>query len=195
MLDRLRGRLNSALLQVGAEAARLLPSPTAWTVVGVLFAVFASYSFSLGGAAHAAIAGVLVLASGFFDMVDGAVARASNRVSKRGAFLDSTLDRVGEVALYLGILSGHYSAPVWILLALALSLLVSYARAKGDSLGISLAGIGIGERSERLIVLVIASLLGAVELGIFLIILLAGATFVQRVSRVTRQLRYDNKTG
>jgi archaetidylinositol phosphate synthase len=189
VLDRLRGRLNSALLGIGAGAARLLPSPTAWTILGVLFALLASYSYSLGGGLHAVLAGALVLVSGFLDVVDGAVARVTNRVSKRGAFLDSTLDRVGEVALYVGILLGAYAAPLWTLLALALSLLVSYARAKADSLGVGLAGIGVGERPERLIVLVAASLLGYVQYGILLVILLAGVTFLQRVYRVSGQLR------
>ena len=95
---------------------------------------------------------------GFFDVLDGAVARATGRTSQRGAFLDSTLDRVSEVVVFLGILVGGYASPFLVLLALSLSLLVSYTRAKGDALGVNLAGIGVGERSERLVVLIVTSL-------------------------------------
>ena len=107
--------------------------------------------------------------SGFFDVLDGAVARATGRTSQRGAFLDSTLDRVSEVVVFLGILVGGYVSPFLVLVALSLSLLVSYTRAKGDALGVNLAGIGVGERSERLIVLIVTSLLGIVGIGVLVV--------------------------
>jgi archaetidylinositol phosphate synthase len=129
-----------------------------------------------------------VLASGWFDIVDGAVARVTGRTSKRGAFLDSTLDRVAEVAVFVGILAGGYAQPLYVLLALSLSLLVSYTRAKADSLGVSLSGVGIGERSERLLVLAIASLVGLVQWGVVVVALIAGYTFLERVLKGTRSL-------
>ena len=73
-------------------------------------------------------------------------------------------------------------------MALSLSLLVSYTRAKGDALGVNLAGIGVGERSERLVVLIVTSLLGIVGLGVLIIVLLALITFVQRTVTVSRAL-------
>lgn len=126
--------------------------------------------------------------SGFFDIVDGAVARATNSVSKKGAFLDSTLDRVAEVAVYSGILLGGFASPLLSLLALSFSLLVSYTRAKADSLGVSLSGVGIGERSERLLVLSIFSIVGFVTYGVLLVSLLAAITFLERVYRASRAL-------
>jgi archaetidylinositol phosphate synthase len=131
---------------------------------------------------------LLVVLAGFFDVLDGAVARATGKISARGAFLDSTLDRVSEVLIFLGVLLGNYTVPFFVLLALALSLLVSYTRAKGDALGVNLAGIGVGERSERFVVLIVTSLLGVVALGVLIVAVLALLTFVERTIRVSRAL-------
>jgi archaetidylinositol phosphate synthase len=166
-----------------------MPSPTAWTVSGLAFSLLAAALFSRGGEPYALLAGLMVLVSGFLDIVDGSVARATNATSKRGAFLDSTLDRVGEAAIYVGILLGGYASPVLVILAITFSLMVSYTRAKADSLQVSLAGVGIGERSERLIVIVVASLLGVVSWGVIVVVALAAITFVERVARVTKSLK------
>jgi archaetidylinositol phosphate synthase len=185
LLDRLRSSLGAVLASLGRGATRLIPSPTAWTLIGLLFAVVA---FVFYGKGHPFLGGLMLALSGFFDVLDGAVARAAGKTSKRGAFLDSTLDRVAEVVVYLGIIVGGYTSPYLVLVALSFSLLVSYTRAKGDALGVSLAGIGVGERSERLVVLIVASLLGIVGLGVLLVALLALITFVQRTFTVSRAL-------
>ena len=188
MLDRLRTRLASCLSAVGSFFARLEFSPTAWTVVGVAVSLLAAWSYSTGGYSGELLGGVLILVSGWFDIVDGAVARATGRTSAAGAFLDSNLDRVAEVALFSGILLGGYAAPPAVLLALSLSLLVSYARAKGDALGVKLAGVGIGERSERLIILAVSSLVGLVGWGVLLVLAVAAFTFVERSYTALRGL-------
>ncbi len=185
MLDKLRGSLAASLASIGRGASKLIPSPTAWTLIGLLFA-FLAFIFYGGG--HPFVAGLMLALSGFFDVLDGAVARATGKTSQRGAFLDSTLDRVSEVVVFLGILVGGYVSPFLVLSALSLSLLVSYTRAKGDALGVNLAGIGVGERSERLVVLIVTSLLGIVGLGVLIIVLLALITFVQRTVKVSRAL-------
>jgi archaetidylinositol phosphate synthase len=185
VLDRLRESLRGVLGSFGSAAAKVIPIPTAWTLLGVFFAFLA---FIYYGRGSPVAGGVLVIFSGLFDVLDGAVARATGKTSPRGAFLDSTLDRVSEVVVYLGILVGNYVNPFFVLLALSLSLLVSYARAKGDSLGVNLAGIGVGERSERLLVLVVASLLSVVGLGVLIVGALALVTFVQRTFTVGRAL-------
>lgn len=164
----------------------MLPFPTAWTVIGLVFAFLA---FLYYGGGFPATAGLFLLLSGFFDLVDGAVARATGKTSARGAFLDSTLDRVSEVLVYMGIIIGNYTTSWVVLLALSMSLLVSYTRAKGDALGVNLAGVGVGERSERLVVLIVTSLLSVVVLGILAVAVLAFLTFVQRTVIVSRALR------
>jgi archaetidylinositol phosphate synthase len=190
VLDRLRGSLGEALASMGRAASKLVPSPTVWTVIGLLLALLASAFY---GGDRPFLGGVLLAVSGFFDVLDGAVARATGRTSQRGAFLDSTLDRVSEVVVFLGILVGGYASSFFVLLALSLSLLVSYTRAKGDALGVSLAGIGIGERSERLVVLIVASLLGIVGIGVLVVAFLALITFVQRAVKVSGALARAQK--
>jgi archaetidylinositol phosphate synthase len=130
-----------------------------------------------------------IVVSGVFDVLDGAVARVTGRVSKTGSFNDSTLDRLAEVAIYTGIIYGNLANPVLVLLALALSLLVSYTRAKGDSLGVQLSGIGIGERAERLLVLIVFAILDYLWIGIVIVLVLAAVTFVQRYLTIVRKLR------
>ena len=111
------------------------------------------------------------------------------RVSKTGSFSDSNLDRLAEVSIYGGIAyAGYGLSPVVVLLALAFSLLVSYVRAKGESLNIGISGVGVGERAERLIVLIVFSLVGYVWLGVYIVLILAVFTFVQRYVHVFRKL-------
>jgi phosphatidylglycerophosphate synthase len=119
------------------------------------------------------VAGVLVLAFGVFDLFDGALARATNRVSRFGAFLDSTLDRAGEAMTYLGI--GYGLAMAFVVdgfllatAAMAAAFMVSYTRAKAESLGFSSAGamstVGLMPREVRIVALTLG-LIGAGSLG------------------------------
>jgi len=189
VLDRLRARLESNLRSVGNLFARFESSPTAWTIVGLVVSLLAGAAYATSGYSGEAIGGALVLVAGWFDIVDGAVARVTGRTSKRGAFLDSTLDRVAEVAVYGGVLLGGYSPPIVVLLALAMSLLVSYTRAKGDALGVALSGVGIGERSERLLILAILSMVGFAYWGVIAVLVVALYTFLERTARATASLK------
>jgi len=192
VLDRLRARLESNLQSVGKWFAHLESSPTSWTMVGFLVSVLAAAAYSTSGFRGEAVGGVLVLVAGWFDIVDGAVARVTGRTSRRGAFLDSTLDRVAEVAVFAGILLGGYSPPILVLLALSFSLLVSYTRAKGDALGVALSGVGIGERSERLLILAILSIAGLAFWGVLLVLIVALYTFLERTMRAVVSLGGSN---
>lgn len=188
MLDRFRGRLEAYLGFVGKWFSLVEASPTTWTIVGLAFSILSGAAYSHAGYDGQLAGGVLILVAGWFDVVDGAVAGVTKRVSKRGAFLDSTLDRVAEVGIYLGILAGGLAPPVLVLTALSLSLLVSYTRAKGDALGIRLSGVGVGERSERLLILAVASIVGYVRWGVILVAVVAGYTFLERTIRAVRIL-------
>lgn len=192
LLDRLRSSLAGSLSTLGRYAAKVLPVPTGWTVLGLLFALLA---FLFYAGARPLLGGAMLALSGFFDIVDGGVARATGRTSQLGAFLDSNLDRVSEVAVYLGIALGALASPALVLLALSLSLMVSYARAKGDALGVSLAGVGVGERSERLVVLIVFSILHLVAIGVLIVLVLALITFVQRAVFVGRELARRSRPG
>lgn len=114
-----------------------------------------------------AAAGVVVFLGGFFDMFDGALARATGRVSSAGAFMDSVFDRSGEAVVYVGIVAGCVAAgfgPGEILAAsaMAAAFLVSYARAKAEGLGFEkgtgMAAVGLAPREIRLVILAIGLL-------------------------------------
>jgi archaetidylinositol phosphate synthase len=188
VLDRLRVRLETYLGCVGRWFSRLEASPTAWTMVGLAFSVLSGFAYSYSGYEGQLSGGLLILAAGWFDIVDGAVARVTGKVSRRGAFLDSTLDRFAEVAIFLGIMAGGLAPPLLVVAALSLSLLVSYTRAKGDALGVKLSGVGVGERSERLLILAVASIAGYSGWGVIVVAVVAGYTFLERTYRAVRAL-------
>ncbi len=186
MLNKLRHLLEPATSKLGAAAAKTGIPPSGWTALSLATASISACLYI--SPERATYAGVILLVSGFFDMVDGAVARATSRVSSRGAFLDSSLDRLGEVIVFTGILIGGYAPPYIALLALAFSMLVSYCRARGEALGVRVFGVGVGERAERLIILSLFSIAGFVYLGVWVVLALALATFVQRFTYVMKAL-------
>ncbi|MDG6997049.1 MAG: CDP-alcohol phosphatidyltransferase family protein [Nitrososphaerota archaeon] len=188
VLNRIRSSIRPLVDSIGRAFSATGLSPNTWTAVGFVISVIAGVLYaSRPGEPY--LAALLILLSGFFDVIDGAVARIANKVSKAGSFNDSTLDRLAEVAIYAGILYGGYTSPIYVLLALSFSLLVSYARAKGDSLGIALSGVGIGERAERLLALVVLSLLRFVWLGVLVVLVLAAFTFLQRYVAILQKLK------
>jgi phosphatidylglycerophosphate synthase len=135
--------LERASLAVGA-------SPTAFNLLGVAFGVAAGALFAFG---WLNLGGWAVLLGGAADVLDGRIARAQGVAGPRGAFLDSTLDRFAEVGAFVGLVvffSGSTPALVAVSTALGGSLLVSYARARGESVGV-VAKVGIMQRAERLL--------------------------------------------
>ncbi|MDH3276867.1 MAG: CDP-alcohol phosphatidyltransferase family protein [Nitrosopumilus sp.] len=181
MLNNLREALGPALEKMGKGFASTGLSPNFWTVVGLVFALLSALVYGLGIQYGLVIGGVLLLVSGFFDMVDGQVARVTGQTSKKGGYLDSMFDKIAETAIFLGILVGGYAEPYIVLLAITLSLLVSYARAKSDSLNIKLQGVGIGERAERLLVIAIIGIIGFMEIAVIIVVIIAAITLVQRM--------------
>ncbi len=124
------------------------------------------------------VGGLVVFAGGVFDMFDGTLARATGRVSKIGAFMDSVFDRAGEALVYVALVaglaaSGWANAPIFAAAAMASAFLVSYARAKSEGLGFSagtgMAAVGVMPREIRLVLLcgglVVGGLLGTQAVG------------------------------
>ena len=181
MLNNLRNSLKPYLQTIGKIFASTGISPNVWTAVGLVFAFISSLVYGISLEFSLILGGILILISGFFDIVDGQVARYANKISKSGGFLDSIFDKIAEVAIFFGILLGGYSEPYLVILAISLSLLVSYTRAKADTLGIKLQGIGIGERAERLLVIAIIGMIGFMEAAIIIVIIIAAITLVQRI--------------
>lgn len=181
MLNNLRNSLKPYLQTIGKIFASTGISPNVWTAVGLVFAFISSLVYGISLEFSLILGGILILISGFFDIVDGQVARYANKISKSGGFLDSIFDKIAEVAIFFGILLGGYADPYLVILAISLSLLVSYTRAKADTLGIKLQGIGIGERAERLLVIAIVGMIGFMEAAIIIVIIIAAITLVQRI--------------
>jgi archaetidylinositol phosphate synthase len=181
VLNNLRETLQPALEKMGKGFASTGLSPNFWTAVGLIFALISALVYGLGLEFSLIIGGVLLLVSGFFDMVDGQVAKVTGKTSKKGGYLDSMFDKIAETAIFLGILVGGYVEPYLVLLAITLSLLVSYARAKSDSLNIKLQGVGIGERAERLLVIAIIGIIGFMGIAVLIVVIIAAITLIQRM--------------
>ena len=189
MLNNLRETIRPALEKVGKGFASTGLSPNFWTVVGLIIALSSAVVYGMGIEFGLIIGGVLLLVSGFFDMVDGQVARVTGKTSKKGEYLDSMFDKISEVAIFLGILVGGYVEPYLVLLAITLSLLVSYARAKSDLINIKLQGIGIGERAERLLVIAIIGIIGFMDYAVIIVVIIAGITLIQRMIFTTKNIK------
>jgi archaetidylinositol phosphate synthase len=188
MLNKLREMLEPYNEKIGYYFAKLGLSPTTYTFLALLTSIFASLFYTKPFGSMQFIAGILLLVSGFMDIVDGAVARVTKKVTKKGAFIDSTTDRLSEIFIFLGIFLGELAEPWIVLSALSFSLLVSYSRARGESLGVSVFGVGIGERAERMIVLALFSLVSQISLGVIIVLILALITFIQRTIHVLQSL-------
>ena len=189
MLNNLRDSLKPALEKIGKGFASTGLSPNFWTSVGLGFALLSAVIYGLGIEFGLIIGGVLLLVSGFFDMVDGQVARVTGKTSKKGSYLDSMFDKIAEVAIFLGILVGGYAEPYLVFLAITLSLLVSYARAKSDAINVKLQGVGIGERAERLLVIAIIGMIGFMEPAVVIVVIIAGITLIQRMIVTARNIQ------
>ena len=191
VLNNLRNILKPVLEKIGRGFASTGLSPNFWTGVGLVFALASAVVYAVIDAAEFGLifGGVLLLISGFFDMVDGQVARVTGKTSLKGSYLDSMFDKIAEVAIFLGILIGGYAEPYLVLLAIALSLLVSYARAKSDIIHIKLQGIGIGERAERLLVIAIVGIIGFMDYAVMIVIVIAGIALIQRMIFTVKRIK------
>ena len=153
----LRRALEATLAPLIEALIRAKVSPNVITTIGTGIIVGAGYAFAVGAAR---LGGALFLLSGIFDMLDGRVARGGTGMTPFGAFYDSTLDRVGDAAIFGGILLFfmHGGLPdrwvtvgvVTALVALSAALTVSYARARAEGLGLD-CQVGITQRAERIL--------------------------------------------
>ncbi|RPJ28351.1 MAG: CDP-alcohol phosphatidyltransferase family protein [Nitrosopumilales archaeon] len=168
-------------------------------MIGFAFAILSSIFFGLTNFLNQQgiefpsqiFASILLLISGFFDIVDGSVARVMKKSTTKGAFLDSNFDKISEALIFIGIAIGGLSNPILAMIALSTSILVSYLRARAESLGIELKGVGIGERAERLLILSICGFIPiseSIQWGVIIIILISGFSFLQRFRYVLKRI-------
>ena len=181
LLNNLRDSLQPHLERIGKGFASTGISPNGWSCIGLAFAFTSAFIYGWDIEFSLIVGGIVLLIAGFFDIVDGQVAKVSQKVTRTGGFLDSIFDKIAEVAVFLGILIGGFAEPYLVFLAITLSLLVSYTRSRAESLGVKLQGIGIGERAERLLVIAIIGIIGFMEYAIIIVIIIASITLIQRI--------------
>lgn len=197
MLNKLRQAMNPGLNRIGSLFASTGMSPGFWTALSLILAASSGLTYMsamfLGSNWYlSSMAGsILLLISGFFDLVDGCVARVTKQTSKKGAYLDSVFDKISESIIFIGLAIGGLANPVISLIALSISLLVSYTRAKSEVVGVELKGVGIGERAERLLLIGILGLIpleGILQGAVILVCILAGITLIQRMYYTVQKL-------
>jgi CDP-diacylglycerol--glycerol-3-phosphate 3-phosphatidyltransferase len=209
--DKIKQRYMRVIGPVGNLFARLGVHPNALSIAGLILSVLAGLVYSTGSFFWGAwVLGV----AGICDSLDGRLARQTEKSSRFGAFLDSTLDRFGEMFVFLG-LAWHFSggaalfpmeaadpspsqspaAVTFIILAVAGSFMVSYTRARAEGLGVDCT-VGWMQRPERVVLLIIGSLLASIPvigqfimmLTLLLLAILANVTAVQRIYHVRKKL-------
>jgi CDP-diacylglycerol---glycerol-3-phosphate 3-phosphatidyltransferase len=186
---RFRQSVDKGVGPLGAALRRTGLSPDHLTALGLVLAVPAAIAI---GSGRLGLGLILLIASAIPDLLDGALAKASGTASVRGAFFDSVSDRVTDCLLLGGV--GWYlqnrdqgQAAMLVFAILAVSMLVSYERAKAESLGFNAKG-GLMERAERIIVLCVGLAFSAVLVPVlWLMLAMTGITAVQRFVKVWRQ--------
>src|SRR3954468_20249455 len=156
--------------------------PNVLTFVGLLINIWAAWLFSKG---QFFAAGLVVVGASIFDMVDGRVARATNQVTRFGAFFDSVLDRYSDAALFFGLLVYYARANRFFYVVLAAlvmisCIMVSYTRARAESL-IYTCKVGFMERPERLVLLIIGALFNRMAPVLWVIAVLSTITVIHRM--------------
>ena len=195
---RVRGIFRGLVLLIARPFARAGVSPDSITYVSLLFALFAFISLPI--TQLQVLFATLVFITGLLDGVDGAVARINDSATKAGGFTDSVIDKVAETLILAGIALAFpnttllgLSVSMWALIAVFGWLLTSYTRARAEGFGVSDLDIGLGGRSERLLTLVIFSLVGLVTWGLIVVAMMGLCTAAYRLFHYKRQIIDDSR--
>jgi len=188
MTDDLKESIQDALTPFARRITEI--NPNTLTLVGLMLSLISAFFFAKQ---ESLWAGGFLLASGIFDALDGLVARANNRTTKYGGFLDSVCDRFADAAVIFGAMYGGltqlYSIPFWITGTLAIfgSLMVSYTRARAEAAGAN-ASNGFADRPARMIILIAGAFIDMVNFAILAIAVLSFITVLQRIAHVKKTL-------
>src|SRR6476659_1342109 len=156
--------------------------PNVLTFLGLVINIVAAFLFAYG---RFVAAGLVVIGAGLFDMVDGRVARETNRVTRFGGFFDSVLDRYSDLALLVGLLVwyGSINRPFYVVLtaiAMAASVMISYTRARAENT-IPMCKVGFMERPERVVLVIIGALFDVMAPVLWVLAVLGNLTVVHRM--------------
>ncbi len=186
MLTRLRESVRPLAEALGRSLSKIGISPNALTITGLVFSVLTPLAAILFNPWSSL---ALMILSATFDFLDGAVAKATGSISKKGAFLDSFSDRVADAAYILTLkILGIDWVPAFLFVITAF--LVSYARARGEALGLRMEGVGLMERGDRIIAIGAALILlcmGYVRIATIIVwvsIALCIITIIHRVAYI-----------
>ena len=204
MLTKLKQKIQQMLTAEAQAAHKIGLTPNMLSAIGLALSLFSAAAYVMAQNPQnqpllLLLAVILLLTSGFCDALDGVLARTYQQTSVFGGFFDSLIDRYADAAVYAGVIIGGLCDPIWGLIALAGSLLVSYSRARAEAAGIKMESIGVAERAERMIILAVASLvaifwpqilnIGTLNIGIIVLAVLSNFTVLQRAVHVYRVLK------
>ncbi len=194
LTDLLRKRFGGILEPIARLVGRTGVSPNVVTLTGVVLNLGIAWILSQG---YMRIGGLLLPLVSLFDALDGTLARLTGKRSRFGAFLDSTMDRFSEAIVYLGLLvfytrSGAGREILLINITIVGSLMVSYARARAEGLGLD-CKVGLLTRLERVIVLTVALILDQVPTALWVLAILTNFTAFQRMYHVWKATHGDDE--
>ena len=184
---RVRPHVTRFMEPIGRGLARIGMTPTLMTVLGLLVCITGAVVIAMG---HLTLGAVIFAIGTLLDGLDGAVARASDRVSERGAFLDAAFDRMTEVAAFAGLafaMEGRPRLLVLIVVALGGAMLVPYMRAKAEAFGIDGRG-GLMGRAERVMLFTLGLLTGQIEVMLWIFVVLVWMTAFSRFWKTYRSI-------
>ncbi|MDR2624358.1 MAG: CDP-alcohol phosphatidyltransferase family protein [Methanobrevibacter sp.] len=185
MLNSLRPILKKILEPI---AKKIGINPNIITLISLLIAILSAISI---GTSHKLLGAVLILLSGFFDVLDGETARYHNKTSKFGAILDSTMDRFSDAVIVLGFIYVGYIDWFIGVLAIHAGFMVSYIRSSSEAKGIS-NDVGIAERAVRLIILMASLLVGIIDTTYiqFVVVFLVISSYFTVVQRLIHSWKH-----
>jgi len=172
-------------------------SPNVLTFLGLVINVVAAVLFGYANPSNQPklflYAGLVIIGAGIFDMVDGRVARATNQVTTFGAFFDSVIDRYSDVALFFGLLvyysrANHFFYVVMVAFVMTSSVMVSYTRARAESL-IGSCKVGFMERPERIVLVILGALFNRMAPVLWVLAVLSTSTVIHRISHTYRETK------
>jgi CDP-diacylglycerol--glycerol-3-phosphate 3-phosphatidyltransferase len=194
LTDQMRVAFKGVLDPVGVFLNRLGLMPNTMTLLGLAGNMIGAYMLAMN---QMTWGGILILLMGPVDALDGTMARLRGMAGQFGAFVDSVTDRYSELVIFAGLLyffvqKGDALSAMAVFFAAAGSVLVSYVRSRGQSLGWD-TKIGILTRMERYLVLAPSLILNVPEIGVWIIAVLANVTAIQRIIDVRRQAYEEKK--
>jgi len=194
MLSTIIGKICTAILDTLVRGiSRLGVGPNLLTFFGFLITILSAFYLAQGNFFYA---GIVIIFSGIFDMLDGRLARITNNVTKFGAFFDSVLDRYSDMILFLALMV-HYiknQQMIYVLLSgivMIGAIMTSYTRARAESL-VPTCKVGFLERPERLVLLIIGTIFGRMAAVLWVMAVLSNLTVVHRILHTWKESSKNN---